>query len=95
MFLTFAKYLVRCRSIHLTLDNQEVFNDIDTDQTVIVELLEYIENANLSEAVILHFQEMASLNEAKKAEVVSVEELSNADVANLPYGNFSLSHFEQ
>lgn len=67
------------------LDNQEVFNDVECDQTIIVELLEATEEPAIKDAVVHHFQEMASLNEARQSEVVAVEELTDQDLPHLKY----------
>lgn len=71
------------------MDNQEVFNDIESDQTIIVELLEEIEDSNLRDAILSHFQEMASLNEARSGEVLSLEQLGDMDVPHFKYGKLS------
>jgi hypothetical protein len=66
-------------------DNQEVFTDINVEQTIIVELLEKVNVSDIKEAAVYHFQEMASLNEATRQEVQVVEVLEEAAVPHLRY----------
>ncbi|KAL1927665.1 hypothetical protein VTP01DRAFT_3486 [Rhizomucor pusillus] len=53
-------------------DNQEVFVDIRTQQSIIFELLEPVEATDESIAR-LHFQQLASDNEATEAHIASIE----------------------
>uniref|UniRef100_A0A8C5MHX9 Ran guanine nucleotide release factor n=1 Tax=Leptobrachium leishanense TaxID=445787 RepID=A0A8C5MHX9_9ANUR len=55
-------------------DNQEVFAHASTDQSIIVELLEYQEGMTDTEAARYHFEDVASGNSAEgRSEVLSVE----------------------
>eukprot|EP01100_Stratorugosa_tubuloviscum_P001673 TRINITY_DN137_c0_g1_i1.p1 TRINITY_DN137_c0_g1~~TRINITY_DN137_c0_g1_i1.p1 ORF type:complete len:214 (+),score=66.95 TRINITY_DN137_c0_g1_i1:67-642(+) len=71
-------------------DNQEVFCDLDTDQSIIFELLEMIEQSN-QEAAIYHFNEVASINEATNESIIihqselTQTELPNFDITQLKY----------
>nr|AAI55965.1 Mog1 protein [Xenopus laevis] len=62
-------------------DNQEVFAHTSTDQSIIVELLEYQEGVSDSEAARYHFEDVASSNDAEgQSEVLSVEPLPLAQL---------------
>ncbi|XP_075711652.1 ran guanine nucleotide release factor [Rhinoderma darwinii] len=55
-------------------DNQEVFVHADTDQSIIVEILEYQGGMSDPDAARYHFEDVAASNDAQgRAEVVSVE----------------------
>ncbi|KAM9310996.1 ran guanine nucleotide release factor [Gastrophryne carolinensis] len=55
-------------------DNQEVFAHPHTDQSIIVELLEYQDGMSDPDAARYHFEDVAASNDAQgKAEVVSIE----------------------
>ncbi|KAM4678481.1 ran guanine nucleotide release factor [Discoglossus pictus] len=63
-------------------DNQEVFAHSFTDQSVIVELLEYQGGMTDAEAARYHFEDVASSNDADgKSEVLSVEPLPLAQLS--------------
>ncbi|XP_044130708.1 ran guanine nucleotide release factor-like [Bufo gargarizans] len=63
-------------------DNQEVFVHSQTDQSIIVELLEYQEGMSDPDAARCHFEDVAASNEAEgRAEVVSVEPLPLAQLS--------------
>ncbi|XP_072006043.1 ran guanine nucleotide release factor [Engystomops pustulosus] len=63
-------------------DNQEVFVHAHTDQSLIVELLEYQEGMSDPDAARYHFEDVAASNEAQgRAEVVSVEPLPLAQLS--------------
>ncbi|KAG9469510.1 hypothetical protein GDO78_020345, partial [Eleutherodactylus coqui] len=63
-------------------DNQEVFAHAATDQSIIVELLEYQEGMSDPEAARYHFEDVAASNDAQSAaEVVSVEPLPLAQLS--------------
>eukprot|EP00079_Xenopus_tropicalis_P013429 XP_002941865.2 PREDICTED: ran guanine nucleotide release factor isoform X1 [Xenopus tropicalis] len=62
-------------------DNQEVFAHNATDQSIIVELLEYQEGVSDSDAARYHFEDVASSNDAEgQSEVLSVEPLPLAQL---------------
>ncbi|KAK9764838.1 hypothetical protein K7432_007345 [Basidiobolus ranarum] len=66
-------------------DNQEVYVDTDTDQSIIVELLELVEEASDEECAKYHFKQIAEHNDASSEnEVVKLVTLSEAEVPNLP-----------
>nr|DBA29871.1 TPA: hypothetical protein GDO54_005923 [Pyxicephalus adspersus] len=63
-------------------DNQEVFAHVHTDQSVIIELLEYQDGMSDPDAARYHFEDVATSNDAQgKAEVVSVEPLPLAQLS--------------
>ncbi|XP_056426050.1 ran guanine nucleotide release factor [Hyla sarda] len=63
-------------------DNQEVFVHHDTDQSIIVELLEYQKGMSDPDAARYHFEDIAASNDAQgRAEVVSVEPLPLAQLS--------------
>lgn len=60
-------------------DNQEVYAHCHTDQSIIVELLEYQEAVADASAARYHFEDVASANDAggqEKSEVLNVEPIS-------------------
>ncbi|KAM3927313.1 ran guanine nucleotide release factor [Leptodactylus fuscus] len=62
-------------------DNQEVFVHPQTDQSIIVELLEYQDMSD-QDAARYHFEDVAASNDAQgRAEVVSVEPLPLAQLS--------------
>lgn len=68
----------------IQLDNQEVFTDIDVEQTIIIELLEQVSDvSDVREAAAFHFQEMASLNESTRQEIQVTEALGEMDMPHL------------
>ncbi|KND02003.1 uncharacterized protein SPPG_02509 [Spizellomyces punctatus DAOM BR117] len=60
--------------------NQEVFVDQNTDQSIIIELLELASDADDAEAANFHFQQLAEDNDAAESRVLSVEYLDPATV---------------
>ncbi|XP_069799468.1 ran guanine nucleotide release factor [Dendropsophus ebraccatus] len=63
-------------------DNQEVFVHTNTDQSIIVELLEYQEGVSDPNAARCHFEDVAASNDAQgRAEVVNVEPLPLAQLS--------------
>ncbi|XP_030648606.1 ran guanine nucleotide release factor [Chanos chanos] len=65
-------------------DNQEVFAHSQTDQSVIIELLEYQSHVNDSDAARYHFEDVAGSNKATEAgswEVRSVEALPKSELS--------------
>ncbi|KAI9105022.1 hypothetical protein DFS34DRAFT_605464 [Phlyctochytrium arcticum] len=54
-------------------DNQEVFVDQLTDQSIILELLELAAEASDDEAAKFHFQQLADDNDASESQILSIE----------------------
>jgi len=63
-------------------DNQEVFADASTEQSIIIELLESDPQIANSELVKYHFTELASTNNSAQNQIVHIETL---DQSNLPH----------
>ncbi|KAJ2357245.1 hypothetical protein GGF43_001584 [Coemansia sp. RSA 2618] len=61
-------------------DNQEVFANASTDQSVIVEILESVEQQG-HEAIKFHFEQLAETNEAPNTHVIKS---SDVNVDNIP-----------
>jgi hypothetical protein len=53
-------------------DNQEVFTDVHTDQSIIIDLLEFSEVGN-EQAAQYHFDQLAADNEATSSQIFSTE----------------------
>jgi hypothetical protein len=67
-------------------DHQEVFADVKTDQSVIVELVNMAGVAD-DEAAVFHFRELASDNDAlNEAVVVNVERIGQDNLPNFAAG---------
>ncbi|KAI8967012.1 hypothetical protein BDF20DRAFT_917963 [Mycotypha africana] len=62
-------------------DNQEVFVDMNTQQSLIFELLEEVD-AHKNEIPKFHFQQLAEDNEATDATVISIEKLQPESVSS-------------
>nr|XP_033781501.1 ran guanine nucleotide release factor [Geotrypetes seraphini] len=65
-------------------DNQEIFAHSQTDQSIIIELLEYQVHVSDAEAARYHFEDIASSNEAsgpEKAEILTVEPIPKEQLA--------------
>ncbi|CAO3615639.1 unnamed protein product [Cunninghamella blakesleeana] len=60
-------------------DNQEVFIDMNTQQSLIIELLEKVEHLN-EEAAKFHFEQIADQNNATNYSIKSIEHVS-VDIA--------------
>ncbi|KAF9284072.1 hypothetical protein BGZ68_004922 [Mortierella alpina] len=66
-------------------DHQEVFVNVDEDQSVIVEILELAAEASDEACAPFHFQQLAEDNDAEDASVVqSVSILNNAELPTWP-----------
>ncbi|CAO0795238.1 unnamed protein product [Mucor circinelloides] len=63
-------------------DNQEVFVDMNTQQSLIFELLEQVEATN-EQVAKYHFQQLADDNEAAESTVTLVDNLKPQDVSPL------------
>ncbi|XP_071946116.1 ran guanine nucleotide release factor-like [Antedon mediterranea] len=75
-------------------DNQEVFSHPSTDQSIIIELLEYQQITD-DLAAKYHFQEMAGSNEATSFEVTSEEQVSTSEVTMHQCSSIWLLHGKQ
>lgn len=67
-------------------DNQEVFTDMDTEATLIVDILERAECTDENTAVY-HYEDLAGQNEAGSpglSSIVSSQELPNDKIPNIP-----------
>lgn len=65
-------------------DNQEVFAHRDTDQSLIVELLDYQSHVDNEDAVKYHFEDVAGSNKASDpgtSEVQSIQSVPKAELA--------------
>ncbi|XP_061189607.1 ran guanine nucleotide release factor-like [Saccostrea echinata] len=62
-------------------DNQEVFAHPVTDQSIIIEILEYVDKDD-EEAIKTHFSDLASDNDVQSgdANIVQIEEIPNTDL---------------
>ncbi|ORX91419.1 Ran GTPase binding protein [Basidiobolus meristosporus CBS 931.73] len=66
-------------------DNQEVYVDTNTDQSVIVELLELAEEAADADCASYHFKQIAEHNDASaENQILKVVQLEDSEVPNLP-----------
>lgn len=57
-------------------DNQEVFVDMQSDESIIVELLQLAEEAEDENVARYHFQHLADVNDATSSEIFSVQSLT-------------------
>ncbi|ORX58398.1 Mog1p/PsbP-like protein [Piromyces finnis] len=64
-------------------DNQEVYVDINTDQSIIVELLEQAEEASNDECGLYHFKQLAEDNNAENFEIIKNEDIISQDIPNI------------
>ncbi|XP_062505706.1 ran guanine nucleotide release factor-like isoform X2 [Corticium candelabrum] len=62
-------------------DNQEVFVHEETDQSVIIELLEYDGTLRGKQAVRYHFEQLAHSNSAVAHQVLTINQLPNEQLA--------------
>ncbi|KAK3820744.1 MAG: hypothetical protein JOS17DRAFT_793836 [Linnemannia elongata] len=66
-------------------DHQEVFVNVDEDQSVIVEILELAPEASDENCAAFHFQQLAEDNDAEDASIIqSVSVLNNAELPTWP-----------
>ncbi|GAB5590826.1 hypothetical protein Unana1_05726 [Umbelopsis nana] len=72
-------------------DNQEVFVDGSTEQSLIVELLQLVPDAQGEEMARYHFQQLAEDNEAKESAVNKVTVLNTANYPSLPAASSQVS----
>mmetsp|Transcript_3203 Transcript_3203/g.8673 ORF Transcript_3203/g.8673 Transcript_3203/m.8673 type:complete len:194 (+) Transcript_3203:158-739(+) len=54
-------------------DNQEVFSDPPPDQSVVVELMEWLGEVEMEPSIRRHFEEIAATNKASSFEVLLIE----------------------
>lgn len=67
-------------------DNQEIFADPNTDQSLIIELLQFDNQIPNENAVTFHFQEVAQINDAgspSHQSIFKVEYLNPMEISNL------------
>lgn len=74
-------------------DHQEVFADVKTDQSVIVELVNSAEVSD-DEAALYHFRDLAEANDAadEATSVSNIERVSQSDLPNFPYTLHAREH---
>ncbi|KAF9203780.1 hypothetical protein BGZ49_006049 [Haplosporangium sp. Z 27] len=66
-------------------DHQEVFVNVDEDQSVIVEILELAAEANDEGCAAFHYQQLAEDNDAEDASIIqSVSILNNSELPTWP-----------
>ncbi|KAG2211430.1 hypothetical protein INT46_004718 [Mucor plumbeus] len=63
-------------------DNQEVFVDMNTQQSLIFELLEQVEATN-EQVAEYHFQQLADDNEAAESTIILIDNLKPQDISPL------------
>eukprot|EP00833_Pecoramyces_ruminatium_P010820 jgi/Orpsp1_1/1184852/evm.model.c7180000091256.1 len=64
-------------------DNQEVYVDINTDQSIIIELLEQAQDASNDECGLYHFKQLAEDNKADNYEILRNEDIAPQDIPNI------------
>lgn len=67
-------------------DHQEVFSDPDTDQSVIVEIVEFDPSIPDVEIGKFHLDEIAHVSDAAASQFIGVTALTNEQMPNLPPG---------
>ncbi|CAB4384803.1 unnamed protein product [Rhizophagus irregularis] len=66
-------------------DNQEVFADVNTDQSIIVEILEFVKQVANEDAAKYHFDSIASDNDAENFNTIhQITQLTSQEIPNLP-----------
>jgi len=81
-------------------DNQEVFADANTDQSIIIELLESDLQITNSDLIKYHFTELASANNSPQHQIIHIEALDlpnfGQDVMKYAlYGTQQVSKFKE
>eukprot|EP01114_Cavostelium_apophysatum_P024870 TRINITY_DN9917_c0_g1_i1.p1 TRINITY_DN9917_c0_g1~~TRINITY_DN9917_c0_g1_i1.p1 ORF type:complete len:205 (-),score=32.14 TRINITY_DN9917_c0_g1_i1:4-618(-) len=71
-------------------DNQEVFTNIDQDQTIIIEITETAKKVDLADLARFNFDQLASDNEAKESKVLETFILPQDAMPNLSGHEFQL-----
>ncbi|KAG0265059.1 hypothetical protein DFQ27_000854 [Actinomortierella ambigua] len=64
--------------------HQEVFANVDTDQSIIVEILELANDATDDQCAQFHFRQLAEDNDAEDSQVSQVKRVPNADLPQWP-----------
>ncbi|CAG8773885.1 16529_t:CDS:2, partial [Acaulospora morrowiae] len=66
-------------------DNQEVYANADTDQSIIIEILQYVHSGSDEDAVRHHFMSVASDNDAEEySSIQAIVQLTAQDIPKLP-----------
>ncbi|CAG8708405.1 6078_t:CDS:2, partial [Cetraspora pellucida] len=66
-------------------DNQEVFADVGSDQSIVIEILQYVNEPSNEDAVRYHFKSLAYDNDAEDFNnILQITELATSDVPHLP-----------
>ncbi|CAG8586363.1 12529_t:CDS:2, partial [Funneliformis mosseae] len=66
-------------------DNQEVFADLNTDQSIIVEILQFVHQASNEDAARYHFESVANDNDAEDYSTIhQITQLTPQEVPSLP-----------
>ncbi|KAI9591737.1 hypothetical protein BDF19DRAFT_250823 [Syncephalis fuscata] len=65
-------------------DNQEVFAATETEESIIVELLELDEDVPDNECAKFHFEQIAQHNESPETQIINLVSLTTADLPHLP-----------
>ncbi|KAI9275873.1 hypothetical protein BDA99DRAFT_496676 [Phascolomyces articulosus] len=99
-----AKSFLDASQVRQIPDNQEVFVDTDTQQSLIIELLEPVEAQDESIAR-LHFEQLASDNDAVAAEIISLQRVPtntvtpklppNTTIVHVLRGNQKVAKFDE
>eukprot|EP01110_Echinostelium_bisporum_P012335 TRINITY_DN684_c0_g1_i1.p1 TRINITY_DN684_c0_g1~~TRINITY_DN684_c0_g1_i1.p1 ORF type:complete len:158 (+),score=25.98 TRINITY_DN684_c0_g1_i1:412-885(+) len=58
--------------------HQEVYVDVDSDQSIIIELIDFAEEAKDENSAGFHFQNISEDNDAKEPKVISVHQIQNS-----------------
>lgn len=61
-------------------DNQEVFTHSITDQSIIIEILEYVDESD-EQALKTHYEDIAGSNEADGSDIMNTEEIPKDQLA--------------
>ncbi|GES73646.1 ran guanine nucleotide release factor [Rhizophagus clarus] len=66
-------------------DNQEAFADVNTDQSIIIEILEFVKQTTNDDAARYHFDSIATDNDAEDFSTIQqITQLTSQEVPNLP-----------
>ncbi|RIA96093.1 hypothetical protein C1645_733580 [Glomus cerebriforme] len=66
-------------------DNQEVFTDVNTDQSIIIEILQFVHQAANEDVARYHFDSVATDNKAEDFSIIhKITQLTSQEVPNLP-----------
>ncbi|KAF9978454.1 hypothetical protein BGZ73_002350 [Actinomortierella ambigua] len=64
--------------------HQEVFANVDTDQSIIVEILELATDAADDQCAPFHFRQLAEDNDAEDSQILQVKRVPNAELPQWP-----------